>query len=55
MKISGYGRHPKKCDDSTESFSMSGVPNIFQQWQHHWAKCIAAQEGYFKGDPSYKL
>jgi hypothetical protein len=23
----------------------------FQQWQHHWAKCTAAQEEYFKGDP----
>jgi hypothetical protein len=23
----------------------------FQQWQHHWAKCIAAQGEYFEGDP----
>jgi hypothetical protein len=24
----------------------------FQQWLHHWAKCIAAQGEYFEGDPS---
>jgi hypothetical protein len=24
----------------------------FQQQQHCWAKCIAAQWDYFKGDPS---
>jgi hypothetical protein len=24
----------------------------FQQWQHRWAKCIAAQGEYFEGDPS---
>jgi len=24
----------------------------FQQWQHHWAKCIPAQGVYFDGDPS---
>jgi hypothetical protein len=24
----------------------------FQQWQHHWANYIAAQEQYIKGDPS---
>jgi len=24
----------------------------FQQLQHHWAKCMAAQGEYFKGDPS---
>jgi histone-lysine N-methyltransferase SETMAR len=25
--------------------------NSFQQWQHRWAKCIAAQGEYFEGDP----
>jgi hypothetical protein len=25
--------------------------NCFQHWQHHWAKCIAAQGEYLKGDP----
>jgi hypothetical protein len=24
----------------------------FQQWQHHWAKCIAAQGKYFEGNAS---
>jgi len=24
----------------------------FQQWQHHWAKRVAAQGEYFEGDPS---
>jgi len=24
----------------------------FQQWQHRWSKCIAAQGEYFEGDPS---
>jgi hypothetical protein len=23
----------------------------FQQWQHRWAKCIAAQGEYYEGDP----
>jgi len=29
MKTSGYWRHPKKCDDGTESYSTTGVPKIF--------------------------
>jgi hypothetical protein len=24
----------------------------FQQWQYHWAECIAAEVEYFEGDPS---
>jgi len=24
----------------------------FQHWHHHWAKCIAAEGGYFESDPS---
>jgi len=24
----------------------------FQLWQHPWAKCVAAQGEYFKGDTS---
>jgi len=24
----------------------------FQQWQHQWTKCIAAQGEYLEGDPS---
>jgi hypothetical protein len=29
MKISGYQRCPKKCDDSTERFSTTGVSQMF--------------------------
>jgi len=29
MKISGYWRHPNKCDDCTESCSTTGVPKMF--------------------------
>jgi len=29
-----------------------GLQNCFQQWQHHWAKCKAAQVEYFEGDSS---
>jgi hypothetical protein len=42
-KISRYCRHPKKCDDSNESYSTTGISKCFQQWQHHWAKCTATQ------------
>jgi len=45
-KISGYQTHPKSNDDSKE------FQKCFQQWKHHWAKCIVAQGKYFKGDPS---
>jgi hypothetical protein len=52
-KISGYWRHPKRCDDGAESYSTIGVPkNVFQQRQHRWPKCIAAQGEYFEVDPS---
>jgi hypothetical protein len=42
------------CDDGIESYSIAGVPKMFQQWQQHWAKCTAAQGKYFKGDPYQK-
>jgi hypothetical protein len=43
----------KKCDSGTESCSATGVAKKrFQQWQHHWAKCTAAQGKYFEGNPS---
>jgi len=28
-KISGYWRHPKNCDDGTESYFLTGVPKMF--------------------------
>jgi hypothetical protein len=44
-------RTPKKCDDGTESYSTTGVTKCCQQWQHRWAKCVAAQGEYFEGEP----
>jgi len=32
-----------------------GFQKCFQQWQHHWGKCIAAQGGFFEVDPSQLL
>jgi hypothetical protein len=42
----------KKCDDSTESYSTTELQKYFQQWQHCWNKCTAAQCEYLEGDPS---
>jgi hypothetical protein len=56
--ISGYWRHPKKCDNSTtalKAIPQQELQKCFKQWQHHLAKCIAAQGEYFKGDPSHKV
>jgi len=50
--VSGYGGHKKKKDNSTENSSTTGVPKFFQQWQHCWVKCIAAEGEYCKDDPS---
>jgi hypothetical protein len=53
MKISGYWRHPKNVT------ALKAIPQVFQkcfqQWQHHWAKCIAVQGEYFKGNPPQKV
>jgi hypothetical protein len=35
-----------------EAVLQQGFQKCFQQWQHRWAKCIAAQGEYFEGDPS---
>jgi len=37
--------------------ALKGIPHqefqkYSQQWQHRWAKCIAAQGEYIEGDPS---
>jgi hypothetical protein len=42
--ISGYWSHWKLFHSRSYK--------CFQQWQHHWAKSIAAQGEYFEGDPS---
>jgi hypothetical protein len=35
-----------------EALSQQEFQKCFQQWQHHWAKCVAVQGEYFEGDPS---
>jgi len=35
-----------------ETVPQKQFPKCFQQWQHRWAKCIAAQGEYVEGDPS---
>jgi hypothetical protein len=45
--------------DIQRSVTMKVVPQQefqkrFQQWQHHWTKCIAAQGDCFEGDLSEK-
>jgi len=42
----------KTCDNGTESCSTAEFQKYFQQWQHHWAKCISAQGEYIEGDAS---
>jgi hypothetical protein len=42
----------KKSNDGTESSSTTGVPKMFPVVEHCWAKCVAIQGEYFKGDPS---
>jgi hypothetical protein len=42
------------CDNGTERYFTAGIQKkTFQQWQHRWAKCKAAQEEYFEGDRSH--
>jgi len=51
-KISGYWRHPKKIWRwHWKLFLSRSSKKCFQQWQHHWAKRIAAQEEHVEGDP----
>jgi len=32
----------RKCDDGTEIYSTTGVPEMFPTVEHRWAKCIDA-------------
>jgi hypothetical protein len=53
MKISGKLKCKKK--KKKKVMTLKAIPQqefqkCFQQWQHQWAKCTAAQEGYFEGD-----
>jgi hypothetical protein len=42
----------KNVKTALKAIPQQEFQKCFQQWQHHWAKCIAAQGEYFKGDPS---
>jgi hypothetical protein len=59
LKSASKGRRFQYIEDIKEHVTMAlkVVPQqefqkCFQQWQHHWAKYIAAQGEYFEGDPS---
>jgi hypothetical protein len=49
-KISGYWRHPKKCDDSTESCSTTGIPKMLLK-----VASTAAEREFFEVTPLSKL
>jgi hypothetical protein len=51
INISGYQRHPKEMWWWYWKL-LHKFQKCFQQWQHRWAKCIAAQVEYFEGEPS---
>jgi len=38
-----------------KAISQPEFQNCFQHWQHLWAKYMAAQGEYIKGNPSSKL
>jgi hypothetical protein len=53
------GRRFQDTEDIQKNVTMAlkAVPQqeflkCFQQWQHRWAKCTAAEEEYFESDPS---
>jgi len=50
--MSGYGRHPKNVMTPLKAIPQQEFKKCFPQWQHRWAKCIAAQAEYFRGDSS---
>jgi hypothetical protein len=57
IKSALKGRRFQDTEDIKKNVTMAlkAIPQqkfqkCFQQWQHHWAKCTAAQGEYFKGD-----
>jgi hypothetical protein len=42
----------KKVTTAMKAVPQHEFQRCFQQWQPHWAKCIAAQGEYFEGDHS---
>ena len=52
MKILWQGRCLEKSEGSPEGHSKR-VHKYSQQWQHCWAKCVAAHTDYCEGDTSH--
>jgi hypothetical protein len=42
----------KNLTKSLKAIPLQEFQKYFQQWQHYWAECTAAQGEYFKGGPS---
>jgi len=42
----------KKVMTLMKAIPQQEFQKCFQQWQHSWAKCIAAEGECFEGDPS---
>jgi hypothetical protein len=40
----------KKMTIALKAVPLWEFQKCFHQWQHHWAKCIAAQGEYFEGE-----
>jgi hypothetical protein len=54
QKLKTKMEHPLYAPDlALKDISQQEFQKSFQQWQHCWAKCIAAQGEYFEGDPSW--
>jgi hypothetical protein len=52
MKILGQQICSEESDGSPAGHSIR-VNKYSQQWQHCWAKCVAAQRDYCEGDTSH--
>jgi hypothetical protein len=45
-------RYLQKVTTALKSIPQQVLQKYFQQWQHRWAKCIAAQGECLEDDPS---
>jgi hypothetical protein len=43
----------KKVIVALKAIPQQEFQKYFQQWHHHWAKCIALQAGYFEVESSH--
>jgi hypothetical protein len=58
LKVQGFqaiGDIRKNATMAVKAVPQQEFQKCFQQWQHVWVKCIAAQGEYFKGDPLCKV